>query len=86
MTLLKITINDDGEHWDKKISVFGIVVYHRHDFTKESEKRSRTGGFNVTPSNLVEIEDEEYYPKKVNVKARRNERISKTDDIRIAPK
>lgn len=29
---------------------------------------------------------EEYYPKKVNVKARRNERISKTDDIRIAPK
>ena len=68
MTLLKITINDDGEHWDKKISVFGIVVYHRHDFTKDSEKRSRTVGFNVTPSNLVEVEDEEYYPKNVNVK------------------
>ena len=56
MTLLKITINDDGEHWDKKISVFGIVVYHRHDFTKESEKRSRTVGFNVMPSDPVEIE------------------------------
>lgn len=59
MTLLKITINDDGEHWDKKISVFGIVVYYRHDFTKEPEKRSRAVGFNVTPSNLVEIENED---------------------------
>lgn len=59
MTLLKITINDDGEHWDKKISVFGIVVYHRHDFTKEPEKRSRTVGFNVMPSDPVKIEDED---------------------------
>ena len=75
MTLLKITINDDGEHWDKKISVFGIVVYHRHDFTKESEKRSRTVGFNVMPSDPVEIEGEEYYPKKVNIKAESNEQI-----------
>ena len=66
--------------------MFGIVVYHRHDCTKEPERRSRTVGFNVMPSDPVEIEDEEYYPKKVNVKARRNERIPKTDDIRIAPK
>lgn len=72
MTLLKITINDDGEHWDKKISVFGIVVYHRHDFTKESEKRIRTVGFNVMPSNPVEIEDEEYYPEEYK---RKNQRL-----------
>lgn len=71
MTLLKITINDDGEHWDKEISVFGIVVYHRHDFTKEPEKRSRTVGFNVMPSDPVEIEDEDYYPEECKRKSRK---------------
>lgn len=59
MTLLKITINDDGEHWHKTVKLFGLTVYHRHDFTKEPEKRSRTVGFNVMPSDPVEIEDED---------------------------
>lgn len=72
MSLLKITINDEGENWDKKISVFGIVVYHRHDFTKEPEKRNRTVGFNVMPSDPVEIEDEEYYPEEYK---RKNQRL-----------
>lgn len=58
MTLLKITINDDGEHWDKKISVFGIPLYHRHDFTKDAEKR--TVGFNTMTPVSGEIEDKDY--------------------------
>lgn len=40
MPLIKISINDDGEHWEKKISLFGVCVYHRHDFAKESEKKT----------------------------------------------
>ena len=59
MSLIKVSIRDEGEHWHKTVKLFGLTVYHRHDFTKESEKRSRTVGFNVTPSNLVEIEDED---------------------------
>lgn len=72
MTLLKITINDEGEHWDKIISVFGIVIYHRHDFTKEP-KKNRPVGFNVMPSDLVEIEDYEYFPEEF--KRKDNEQV-----------
>lgn len=75
MSLIKVSIRDEGEHWHKTVKLFGLTVYHRHDFTKEPEKRSRTVGFNVMPSDPVEIEDEEYYPKKVNVKAESNEQI-----------
>lgn len=57
MTLLKITINDEGEHWDKIISVLGIVIYHRHDFTKEPQRRPV--GFQVFDSSIVEVEDED---------------------------
>lgn len=35
----------------------------------------RPVGFQVFDSSIVEIEDEEYYPKKVNVKAESNEQI-----------
>lgn len=58
MTLIKISINDNGEHWEKKISVFGICVYHRHDFTKEPEKRAV--GFDTAASVPGDVEDEDY--------------------------
>lgn len=56
MTLLKITINDDGEHWDKTVKLFGLTVYHRHDFTKDYKPRPI--GFITFPDAIVEVEDE----------------------------
>lgn len=62
MPLIKISINDNGEHWEKTVKFCGITVYRRHDFTKEP-KKNRPVGFNVMPSDLVEIEDDEYFPE-----------------------
>lgn len=64
--LIKIIINDDGEHWEKKISVFGICVYHRHDHAKQSERK--TIGFNVMASVPGEVEDEECWPDECKTK------------------
>lgn len=58
MTLIDIDINDNGEHWHKRVSVLGICVYHRHDYTKNAEKRSV--GFNTMAPVSGEIEDEDY--------------------------
>lgn len=63
MALIKVTIQDDGEHWDKRISVFGIAVYHRHDFTKETEEKSRCIGFNAAASVFCDADDKDYYPE-----------------------
>lgn len=59
MTLTDIDINDNGEHWHKKVSVPGICVYRRHDYTKNAEKRSV--GFNTMAPVSGEIEDEDYW-------------------------
>lgn len=62
MNIIEVSIHDEGGHWHKRISLFGIPVYHRHDFTKGAEKKAV--GFNVYhPTNLVEVEDEDYYPE-----------------------
>lgn len=45
MTLIDIDINDNGEHWHKRVSVLGICIFHRHDYTKNPKKRSV--GFNT---------------------------------------
>lgn len=58
MTLIDIDINDNGEHWHKKVSVLGICIYHRHDYTKGSQPKPI--GFNATAPVSGEIEDEEY--------------------------
>lgn len=68
MPIIQITINDNGEHWEKKISLFGICVYHRHDFTKEPEKK--TVGFNVMASVPGDVEDEEYWPEECKSKTK----------------
>ena len=61
MSIIEVSIHYEGEHWHKRISLFGIPVYHRHDFTKDAEKKAV--GFNVYPTNIVEVEDEDYYPE-----------------------
>lgn len=61
MTLIEITINDDGEHWHKTVKLFGLTLYHRHNFTKDTEKR--TVGFNTMAPVPGDIEDEDYWPE-----------------------
>lgn len=39
--MIKIDIHDDGEHWHKTMKVFGITVYHRHDYTKNNTPADR---------------------------------------------
>lgn len=56
MSLIEIEINDNGEHWHKRIKLLGLTVYHRHDFTKGEERR--TVGFNVMAPVPGDIEDE----------------------------
>lgn len=57
MSIIEVSIHDEGEHWDKTVKLFGLTVYHRRDFTKDAEKKCV--GFNVYPTNLVEVEDED---------------------------
>ena len=59
--MIKIDINDDGEHWHKTVKIFGITVYHCHDYTKNNEPRPI--GFNSMAQISCEIEDEEYWPE-----------------------
>ena len=56
--------NFNGEHWHKRVSVFGIPLYHRHDFTKDAEKK--TVGFSAMAGVSGEIEDEEYWKEEDN--------------------
>lgn len=60
MAIIEVSIHDDGEHWYKRIR-FGIPIYHRHDFTKDAEKKAV--GFNIYPTNLVEVEEDDYWPE-----------------------
>lgn len=61
MAIIEVSIHDEGEHWYKRITFLGIPVYHRHGFTKDAEKK--TVGFTVYPTDLVEIEGEDYWPE-----------------------
>lgn len=68
MSLIRISINDNGEHWEKKISLFGICVYHRHDFTKQTDKK--TVGFNVMASVPGDVEDDDYWEEEFKHKTK----------------
>lgn len=59
--MIRIDIHDDGEHWCKTVKIFGITVYHRHDYTKDNEPRPI--GFNSMAQISGEIEDEDYWPE-----------------------
>ncbi len=61
MPLITITIKDDGENWRKEIRFFGLLIYSRHDFTKDIEKRQI--GFTAYPYCTMEIDDGDYYPE-----------------------
>ena len=56
MAIVRITINDNGEHWHKRIWLFGIPLYHRHDYTKGES--NRTIGFNTMSYNPIDVDDE----------------------------
>ena len=56
MTIIRIKIEDSGAHWHKRIWLFGIPVYHRHDYTKG--EANRTVGFNAMPYNPIDVDDE----------------------------
>lgn len=43
------------------MKVFGITVYHRHDYTKNNTPQPI--GFNSMAPISGEIEDEEYWPE-----------------------
>lgn len=57
MSLLTIHINEDGDHWDKKIYFLGFLIYHRHDYTKENGSTMKIG-FNSRQYCTGEIWDE----------------------------
>ncbi len=46
-------------HWHKEIRVFGVPVYHRHDYTDEEKKRAI--GFNSMPYAPVDVDEDNYY-------------------------
>lgn len=69
MTIIEVSIHDEGEHWHKAVKLFGLTVYHRHDFTKNADKK-KTVGFNVMPSNPVYVDDEDYYPEEYKHKTK----------------
>lgn len=56
--MIKIDIYDDGEHWHKTVKMFGLTVYHRHDFTKEYKQRPI--GFNTFTQIPSEVDDEDW--------------------------
>lgn len=64
--MIKIDIHDGGEHWHKTVKIFGITVYHRHDYTKSNEPRPI--GFNSMAQIPCEIEDEDYWEDKKDKK------------------
>lgn len=60
--MIKIDIHDDGEHWHKTVKVFGITVYHRHDYTKNNGPRPI--GFNPMAQIPGEIEEDDDWTDK----------------------
>ena len=57
--ILSIKIHEEGEEWTKEIRLFGLLIYRRHDFTKDIERRKI--GFRFYNCIESEIKDEEYY-------------------------
>lgn len=56
MSIIEVSIHDEGEHWHKTVKIFGITVYRRHDYTKNYKPRPI--GFITFPDSIVEVEDE----------------------------
>lgn len=57
---INISISEEGEHWDKEVRLFGILIYHRHDYT--NAPTSRPTGFTIYPAEPVSVESEEFFP------------------------
>jgi hypothetical protein len=89
MPIIQISITDNGEHWEKTVKFCRITVYHRHDFTKEPQRKPV--GFQVFENSIVEVIDEDYWPddyktpKKMNMKIKdllaNREKLAKYDEL-----
>ncbi len=55
-SILSVKITDKGRHWQKEVRVFGVLVYHRHDYTEEDKRR--TIGFNSMPYAPVDVDED----------------------------
>lgn len=64
--MIRIDIHYDGEHWRKTVKIFGITVYHRHDYTRNNERRPI--GFNSMAQISGEIEDDNYWEEEYKQK------------------
>lgn len=65
MSLIEISIRDEGKHWDKTVMLFGIPVYHRHVYEQEAGQRH----VGLYPTSIVEVEEEdEYWPEEFKKK------------------
>lgn len=69
MTIIEVSFHDEGEHSHKTVKLFGLTVYHRHDFTKNADKK-KTVGFNVMPSDPVDVDEEDHYPEECKHKTK----------------
>lgn len=69
MALIRIYINDTGEHREKKISLLGLTLYESREYTKATEKK--TVGFSSMASVPGEIEDDDYWPEECKSKKKR---------------
>lgn len=67
MTINEVSIHDEGDHSHKTVKLFGLTVYHRHDFTKDADKK-KTVGFNIMQYDPVDVDDEDYYPEECKKK------------------
>ncbi len=55
-SILSVKITDKGRHWHKEIRVFGVLVYHRHDYIEENQRRAV--GFNTMPYAPIDIDED----------------------------
>lgn len=62
MRLIEVIIRDEGRDWYKVVKLFGVPVYHRHDYTQDEHRRPV--GFEAFPNAQAEVEeDNEYWPE-----------------------
>lgn len=62
MSIIEINIKDDGENWHKEIRLFGMTVYHRHDYSETNNNR-RMIGFNCGQYCPGEVNDYDCLPE-----------------------
>lgn len=49
--MISVEITDTGEHWYKRIRLFSITIYYRHDYTEATVKPTTIIGFKDNNDN-----------------------------------